>query len=977
MIKKIFLFLLALPLFLQGAEYFVAVSGNDRSPGSEKAPWRTIAYGVNKLQSGDTLTIEPGRYFESVDIKRRLKNVTIRARFPGSVFLYGDKAAPRFQKVKGYRFVYVADWNENVQCVNERDTLKILLPAVNKEELEYRFGLWYKENGKLYVSSSDGQDPGRHDMTISVIRGYGLRLDKPENVRIEGLVIGGFYAGKQIDAWSGVSGLRISDGKNCKITDCRVFLCSNGFNFTGWGNVFDRCIAYANGSYAPDSGANFIGWGGEKNQYNVIRNSVSMFRQPDAGSTFGMRYYMGKLLNNRIENCVSFGEDGINVKGSNPENCWVINSYCERTLTALQHKNNVFGANGSTQNGYDPKDISPLRAIKRADWNKYYADPENHDFRSIKSVTIGLPKQIRSGETILLAPGDYPFLKISADNVTIKTRGKKGRARIAGALVSGKNVNLEQLVFSEPVKYSGEKVRFYSCEFQKSFAGTGKAAEVTHCKFLEKPSFANFNGFRHSNVGTPADVLDNGVSLDAFALGPCRWERRQDPPQVVGPFIHMITGRSAEIQWWTSRADFSGELLWGRTPKCENSSGTLFAGGFWHSVSLTGLEPGQKYYFRINSRTPLREHHANIELAVKNRQEPRTALASKVHSFTTLKTEYAPRQLKVTGNSISETLKKARPGDTVLIPGGTYYETLYVPVSNVTLRNVPGEKVWLKGRMVIKNAIVLENKYNVTIDGLFFKDFPGYAITIRGGQDITLKRCFYDGRSSNYTQGMIHGNFTENLTVSNCFITNGFYGSSFLRCKNLLIRNCVWFCNQINNFYLHNQPFEIATMRNNVFMDLIPGKIRNAPFTMLNLESLKESTNLYCWRTPESHRVFCRYSRIEGDPVSEAVNYKTYLEYSGQKRTSIHGNPDMPAVPRILTFKHWKDIAPGVMKMTDGYNREMNELGRLYSKEELKYVKGKPAEWNFADWFARNPECIRLNIGLEKELFTNGIPDGR
>ena len=543
--------------------------------------------------------------------------------------------------------------------------------------------------------------------------------------------------------------------------------------------------------------------------------------------------------------------------------------------------------------------------------------------------------------------------------------------------MSGKNVKLEQLIFSEPVRATGEKISFDSCEFRKNFTGTGKGMAVTHCKFVEKPSFKGFNGFRHSNIGTPANDLDNGSSLDAFAVGPCYRERASAPARIIGPFIHMVTDTTADIQWWTSHADFSGELLWGETPRCERRSGTLYAGGFWHSASLTDLKPGTKYYFRIDSRSPLREHHANVELDIKNRDLARSSIACKTHSFTTFRNKLAPRQLRVTGNSINETLKKARPGDTVLIPGGRYYETLYVPVSNITLRNVPGEKVWLEGRMVINNGIVLENKQNVTVDGIFFRDFPGYAIVIRSGKNITVKRCFYDGRSPNYTQGMIYGNFVEKLSLVNCFISNGFYGSSFMRCKDLLIRNCVWFCNQINNFYLHNEPFEKAVMRNNIFMDLVPGKIRNAPFCLLNLESLKESENCFYWRTPESHRVFCRYSRIEGELVEEAVNYKQFLENSGAARSSIHVNPSMPAVPRLLMFKHWREIAPGVMKMTDGYNKEMGELGRRYSSEELKYVKGKPAEWNFADWFARNPECIKNKMGLEPELFTKGIPNSR
>ena len=51
-------------------------------------------------------------------------------------------------------------------------------------------------------------------------------------------------------------------------------------------------------------------------------------------------------------------------------------------------KNNVFGTNGSAGNGYNPKDISPLRNIKKENWHKHYADPENHDFRVKKDSYI-------------------------------------------------------------------------------------------------------------------------------------------------------------------------------------------------------------------------------------------------------------------------------------------------------------------------------------------------------------------------------------------------------------------------------------------------------------------------------------------------------------------------------------------------------------------------------------------------------------
>ena len=957
------------------AEYFVSTTGSDKNSGTAQKPFRTVSFGASKLKNGDTLTILPGRYFEGVYIRRQLKNATIRAKIPGSVLLHGDKPAPAFKPLKGYRFIYVADWKDKALAVNERDTLKIYKAAVNLGDLEYNFGYYFYKDGKLYISTSDGEKPEKHDLSVSVLRSYGIHLEKPVNVTIDGLVVTGFYS-KQISYWSGVSGIRLTDAEKCVVNRCRVFLCSNGINFAGKYNIIDNCISYGNGSRYPTSGGNITGWGGSKNYGNLIRNSRSMYRQA-AGTCFGLRFYMGKLTDNRVDNCVTYGEDGINIKGSFPTGCWVTNSYSEKSITALQTKNNVWGTGGATVNGYNPKDISPLRHIKKEDWAKHYADPACNDFRPVSKVKIGMPAAIKAGDEILLPPGNYGKLVISRDNVTVKTRGAGARAVLAGAVVTGKNVHFDNLIFTDNVSVTGQGGKIISCEFKKGFSAKGKDMEVAHCKFVKDPGWKGFDGFRHSNIGTVKNDLDNGVSLDAFPLGPYRPLRVEKPAKIIGPFIHQVTDKSAEIQWWTTSPDYSGELVWGETPACEKRSGTLFAGGYWHSASLTNLIPNKKYYFKIDSRSPLREHHSNLELAVRNRNAKRVSAQTGLLDFTTLKKSEPGRILRVK-KSINETLKDARYGDTILIPGGVYSETLRVPVSGITIRNVPGEKVWLDGKALISSGVILENKENVTIDGLFFRHYPGYAVVIRGGKNINISRCFYDGRSSNYTNGMIYANCVEKLTFSNSFITNGFYGSSFWRCKDLMIRNNVWYCNQINNFAVHNQPYEIVTVKNNIFFDLVPMKIRNNPLSTYNIESLREENNCYYFRAPEKIRLFCFYQRIEGDDCPTSMTYDQFIENSGLKRTALFANPDMPGMPDILKFKHPEKITPGAMKMTDGYIKEVDELTKITGEVELKQLKnGSFLEWSFADWMTRNPECIKRNIGLEKELFTNGIPNGK
>lgn len=63
--------------------YYVSVkNGNDKNPGSDKKPFKTIQMGINKLSAGDTLLVREGTYTEQVVINRSGDNrnlITIKA----------------------------------------------------------------------------------------------------------------------------------------------------------------------------------------------------------------------------------------------------------------------------------------------------------------------------------------------------------------------------------------------------------------------------------------------------------------------------------------------------------------------------------------------------------------------------------------------------------------------------------------------------------------------------------------------------------------------------------------------------------------------------------------------------------------------------------------------------------------------------------------------------------------------------------
>ena len=225
LLKSCFCFLTA--ALLHGAEYYVG----------ENAQFKTIGEGIRAMKPGDTLTILPGTYFESVEhagLGNAEKKTVIRAQRAGSVLLRGDKEAPVFHPVSGTRFIFVCDWKENALAVNERDSLKILLPSATLRDLEFERGRFFhdRKNGKLYISTTDGELPSRHYYTVSVIRGSGIFLKNPVNVTIDGIYVTGFYSHERVEnrMSSALYGIRINFGINCTIRNCRAFFNANGIH---------------------------------------------------------------------------------------------------------------------------------------------------------------------------------------------------------------------------------------------------------------------------------------------------------------------------------------------------------------------------------------------------------------------------------------------------------------------------------------------------------------------------------------------------------------------------------------------------------------------------------------------------------------------------------------------------------------------------------------------------------------------------
>lgn len=417
-LKPIFLtFFLGFGFATYGTDYFVSKAGRDDNDGlSGGKAFLSIRKGVDSLNEGDVLTIGPGEYFERVirnDLGGDDKDTLIRAEIPGTVVLRGDVSAPKFEPVDGFRFVYSASFDEDVQAVNEVDTLTILESAPNARELEFTPGSFFYDAGakRLFISTSDLRPPDVHHYTVSVIKNNGLFLLRPRRVVIEGISVTGFNCDELLAGSPGyytVWGIMLLEASKCVIRDCKAFLNAGGIAINSMkygiheldangipycrkgeggeaasalgGNLIEGCEAYGNYSPYSSEGGNitiFHSNGGEE-----IRNCVAR-----DGATHGIRLY-GKnrgpaILRGNLswghsinDLCVKGGpKDGVAHGFGVAENCVALGP---------MHVTNVKHCISGAENRYNSNpDASNVRYDLEAavTSRREFADPDNLDFR--------------------------------------------------------------------------------------------------------------------------------------------------------------------------------------------------------------------------------------------------------------------------------------------------------------------------------------------------------------------------------------------------------------------------------------------------------------------------------------------------------------------------------------------------------------------------------------------------------------------
>ncbi|HUS81560.1 MAG TPA: right-handed parallel beta-helix repeat-containing protein [Armatimonadota bacterium] len=272
---------------------------------------------------------------------------------------------------------------------------------------------------------------------------------------------------------------------------------------------------------------------------------------------------------------------------------------------------------------------------------------------------------------------------------------------------------------------------------------------------------------------------------------------------------------SADLAWTTTGGPATILVAWGTA---EGALGNLLVRdtGYYfrsrHLVTLTGLQPGTRYFFQVGRRVLLdgpepyhsfryawpergpqgeQEYYESLprqdtfdDRVVSFTTPARDTVSANVYHVSPAGDDGAPGSADRPLRTIAKACELARPGDRVIVHEGVYYETIRpvcsgLPGHPISFEAPEGERVVLDGRRELTphGADLLE-RHHIIIRGFFFAGQSEFARYEAGGgqvylvrsSDITIERCVFDGRMNYVTAIWLA--WCRDVTVHNNIFVN-------------------------------------------------------------------------------------------------------------------------------------------------------------------------------------------------------------
>lgn len=161
------------------------------------------------------------------------------------------------------------------------------------------------------------------------------------------------------------------------------------------------------------------------------------------------------------------------------------------------------------------------------------------------------------------------------------------------------------------------------------------------------------------------------------------------------------------------------------------------------------------------------------------------------------------------GDNVQDVIDRARPGDTIEIHPGTYYQQITIDFDDITLRGVVenGEMPIFDGKGEMNDAIMAAGN-NFTIENIRMQNYRSNGVVVNQAKNVTFRNLVADATGKYGVYPVL----SDGVLIEGCVVSNvwdaGIYAG---QCKNVEIRNSEAFFNTIGietencvNVVIHN-----------------------------------------------------------------------------------------------------------------------------------------------------------------------------